>query len=176
MIDDRRVLRAVGFDLDGTLFDHRGAATDGVRVFLESFGDELRADALDLWFAAEDAEFEQWRAGRISFEEQRRRRLRRVLTALQLDFVDEPTELDLLFEHYLDEYRRAWRPFPDVARVLISLRSNGLRIGLLTNGNEQQQLEKLEVTGLTGLFDVVCVSEAIGMPKPDAGALRNCRR
>ena len=169
-------VRAVGFDLDGTLFDHRGSATDGVRVFLQNLGADPSVRALDLWFAAEDAEFEHWRAGRISFQEQRRRRLRSVLTALNVEFDDEPTALDLLFEQYLREYRQAWRPFPDAIDVLLSLRARGLRLGLLTNGNEEQQLTKLEVIGLTEHFDVVCISEAIGVQKPDVGAFYSLAR
>ncbi|MFT3942742.1 MAG: hypothetical protein QM705_02800 [Ancrocorticia sp.] len=31
-------IRAIGFDLDGTLFDHQGSASAGVTVFLKSLG------------------------------------------------------------------------------------------------------------------------------------------
>ncbi len=31
-------IRAIGFDLDGTLFDHQGSANTGVTVFLKSLG------------------------------------------------------------------------------------------------------------------------------------------
>lgn len=61
-------VRAVGFDLDGTLFDHRGSATDGVRLFLDRLGVDPTETVVDLWFAVEEAEFEHWRAGRISFQ------------------------------------------------------------------------------------------------------------
>ncbi|MGO1837435.1 HAD family hydrolase [Agrococcus casei] len=159
-------VEAVGFDLDGTLFDHRGSATDAVRLFLRGFGAEPTDKAVDLWFAVEEAEFEHWRAGRIPFQEQRRRRLRSVLAALDIDFDDEPSGLDLLFDRYLAEYQRAWRPYPDVLEVLPSLRDRGFRLGLLTNGSEEQQLGKLSATGLAGLFDAVCISEAIGVQKP----------
>ncbi len=163
-------VKAVGFDLDGTLFDHRRSATDGVRLFLGSLAVDPTAKAVDLWFAAEEAEFEHWRAGRISFQDQRRRRLRSVLTALGIEFDDAPAGLDGLFEQYLTGYRSAWRPFPDVLEVLSSLRDRGCRLGLLTNGSEEQQLSKLSATGLAEIFDVVCISEAIGAQKPDARA------
>ncbi|WP_258370262.1 HAD family hydrolase [Curtobacterium sp. MCPF17_018] len=44
------------------------------------------------------------------------------------------------------------------------------RLGLLTNGAEEQQLDKLAYTGLDGTFDAVCVSERIGFQKPDKRA------
>lgn len=171
-----RVVKAVGFDLDGTLFDHRGAATDGVRRFLRGLGVDPTASAVDLWFAVEGAEFELWRAGRLGFQEQRRRRVRTVLTTLGVDFEDEPVRLDLLFKRYLTEYRRAWRLFPDVVETLTSLRARGYRVGLLTNGNEEQQLAKLSATGLSESFDVVCISEAIGVQKPDSRAFETLAR
>lgn len=167
---------AVGFDLDGTLFDHRGSATDGVRLFFRGLEVDLTDKVVDLWFGVEEAEFEHWRAGRIDFQEQRRRRLRSVLTAVGVAFDGEPVALDQLFEQYLSEYRRAWRAFDDVAEVLSSLRDRGYRLGLLTNGSEDQQLGKLSATGLAECFDVVCISETIGVQKPDSRAFDTLAR
>lgn len=38
------------------------------------------------------------------------------------------------------------------------------------NGNHEQQIDKLRVTGLASLVDVVCTSEDIGVTKPDPRA------
>lgn len=166
-MDLEQSVEAVGFDLDGTLFDHRGSACDGVHNFLSDLGVDPTAEAVDLWFTVEKVEFEHWRAGRVGFQEQRRRRLRTVLTVLGVGFIDEPRDLDRLFEQYLLEYRRAWRSFPETVEVLASLRDQGYRLGLLTNGSEEQQLDKLLAAGLAEFFDAVCVSETIGFQKPD---------
>lgn len=162
----------MGFDLDGTLFDHRGSATEAVDAFLRLVGAVPSDDVRGLWFSAEDAEFERWRTGQVSFQEQRRRRLRTVLPALGVAIEDNPVFLDELFEEYLREYQAAWRAFPDAFDVLTSLRNQGFRLGILTNGNEQQQLEKLGTIGLHESVDVVCVSEAIGVQKPDPRAFK----
>lgn len=163
-------LRAVGFDLDGTLFDHRRSAQEAVDAFLGTLGVESSPAARTQWFAAEDVQFERWRSGRISFQEQRRERLRTVLPQLGLQAPTEDAELDELFDCYLDAYRGSWRPFADSADVLADLRSQGLKIGLLTNGTQEQQLDKLRSIGLLDAFDVVCTSERIGAPKPDPDA------
>jgi len=163
-------VRAVAFDLDGTLFDHRSAATAGARAFLRSVGALRLDDAVALWFDAEQREFENWRSGRISFDEQRRRRLRSVLGQLGAEYVDEQQSLDQLFARYLVEYERAWRAYPDVVGVLDGLRGRGYSLGVLTNGSEEQQLRKLERIGILDLFDAVCVSEEIGAQKPDPRA------
>ncbi|MDP4333673.1 HAD family hydrolase [Curtobacterium sp. A7_M15] len=163
-------VRAIGFDLDGTLFDHRTAGRTGAEQFLTGLGATVTPPVLDAWSAAEDEHFERWRSGEIDFREQRRERLRTVLPPLGLALPHDPGALDGLFERYLDAYRAAWRAFPDSLPLLRELRQRGHRLGLLTNGSAAQQSEKLAVTGLDAAFDVVCISEHIGAQKPDARA------
>ena len=163
---------AVGFDLDGTLFDHRGSARVAARSFLRSLGIAPTSVALESWFAAEDEHFERWRSGLVSFAEQRRERLRTVLPLFDVTPPIEETELDALFDEYLHAYREAWRIFPDSLETLHGLRSRGYRVGLLTNGTQAQQLDKLQQTGIAEAFDVICTSERIGVQKPDPQAFR----
>ncbi|MFP7761391.1 HAD family hydrolase [Marisediminicola sp. LYQ85] len=164
--------RGVGFDLDGTLFDHRGSAAAGLSAFLRVLNVEPTPAAHRAWFAAEDEQFERWRSGQISFAEQRRERLRTVLAFLGLTPPNDPSQLDELFEVFLDAYRVEWRAFPGSLDLLNDLHASGYRVGLLTNGIEEQQLDKLRHTGLADAFDVVCVSENIGAQKPDPRAFR----
>lgn len=165
-----RTLRAVGFDLDGTLFDHRGSGRAGAAAFLGGLGLDVTETALDAWFAAEDEQFERWRSGEISFQEQRRERLRTVLPPFGIDVPDDEVGLDALFEDYLRVYRASWRAFPEALTLLHELRAQGFGLGVLTNGAEEQQRDKLARTGLDGAFDVVCTSERIGFQKPDERA------
>ncbi|PZE72897.1 hypothetical protein DEJ27_00080 [Curtobacterium sp. MCPF17_018] len=95
------VLRAVCFDLDATLFDHRGSARAGATRFLESLEVAATESALNSWFAAEDAQFERWGSGQISFQEQRRERLRTVLPPLGCHPPTDEVGLDSLFDSYL---------------------------------------------------------------------------
>jgi len=163
-------LRAVCFDLDGTLFDHAGSARAGATGFLESLGLAASEPALNSWFAAEEEQFERWRSRRISFQEQRRERLRTVLPPLGYRPPADAVGLDSLFDSYLSSYRASWRAFPESLSLLQELRKRGYRLGLLTNGAEEQQLDKLAHTGLDGAFDAVCTSERIGFQKPDSRA------
>jgi putative hydrolase of the HAD superfamily len=160
----------VCFDLDGTLFDHAGAARAGATHFLEGLGSAATESALDAWSSAEAEQFERWRSGQISFQGQRRERLRAVLPRLGAELPRDDAALDRLFEGYLRSYRASWRLFPGSASLLRELRAGGYRLGLLTNGTEEQQRDKLARTGLGSAFDAVCVSERIGFQKPDARA------
>lgn len=159
-------MRAVGFDLDGTLFDHRGSARTAVDTFARHVGIEPTETAREDWFAAEAEQFERWRSGEISFVEQRRERLRAVLPRWDASVPEDDAALDALFEHYLSAYRSGWRTFSDSATLLESLRTSGFRIGILTNGSEQQQVDKLASLSLLDAVDVVCTSERIGVAKP----------
>lgn len=165
-------VRAVGFDLDGTLFDHLGSACAGVDRFVGALGVPPSAEVRDAWFEAEDAQFERWRAGEITFQEQRRERLRSVLPQFGIEAPRGREEADALFGRYLEEYRRAWRPFDDSVDVIVALRAAGLRVGILTNGAQEQQLEKLRSIGTLDSVDIVCTSEEIGVQKPDPRAFR----
>lgn len=60
-------IRAIGFDLDGTLFDHRGAAGQAVGTFLLTLGFNPSPERRQMWFDIEAREFERWRSGEITF-------------------------------------------------------------------------------------------------------------
>jgi putative hydrolase of the HAD superfamily len=164
------VLRALGFDLDGTLFDHRGSVRAGLQAFARSLGVIMTPTLHRAWLVAEQKHFEAWRAGLITFEEQRRRRLRDVLPVMSVQVPSSDQDLDLLFGRYLRAYESAWRAYDDVVGVLRRLRHEGMVLGVLTNGSAAQQRAKLERTGLAPLLDVICVSEEIGAAKPEPAA------
>ncbi|WAC65494.1 HAD family hydrolase [Agrococcus sp. SL85] len=161
---------AVGFDLDGTLFDHRASAAEAASAFLRSLGARPDGRALDVWFRAEAVRFEQWRRGELDFAGQRRARLRDVMGELGLGAPRSDAVADAAFARYLAAYRAAWRAFDDARAALDGLRAEGVRVGILTNGVEAQQRDKLAVIGLLDRVDALCASETIGVAKPDVRA------
>lgn len=151
-------------DLDGVLLDHRGAAREAVHAWL---GERATPTVVDAWFRAQDARLAEWRAGTATWQEQRRNRLRDLLPLLGEPLGDD-AELDRLFESgFLAAYERCWRAFEDAPSALAALAAADLRIGVLTNGSEQQQIAKLRAIGLLDAVGPVCTAEAIGVRKPD---------
>ena len=167
---------AVGFDLDGTLFDHRGAATDAVATLMRQLGAAPDPKSIEFWFDAEDRYYEEWRSGRLSFAEQRHARLRTFLPAIGASVPTATQDLDAIFDQYFAAYEAGWRAFPDAIPLVAKLRDGGLAVGVLTNGTRGQQLKKLAAIGLEDVFDVVCVSEEIGFQKPDVRAFEALAR
>ncbi|WP_369069411.1 HAD family hydrolase [Kineococcus terrestris] len=165
-----RGLRAVVFDLDGTLFDHPSAALAGLRAWVASLGRTSSAQLEEAWLRAEERWFRAWREGEVDFAGQRRGRLRDVLPLLGLPVGDDDA-LDALFTGgFLPAYERAWAGYDDVAAALDVLRRSGLRTAVLTNGPGDQQNAKIAAIGLAGRLGPVLTAVELGFAKPDPRA------
>ena len=164
--------RGVLLDLDGTLVDHDGAAAAGLRAWLPTLGLAPTEAAIARWTAVQEPHLAAWRDGRISFTEQRRRRVRDYLGTGGTD-----AELDEFFAGFLTHYENAWRAYDDVAAALSALAARGLATAVLTNGSRGQQLRKLAATGLGGRVGPVFTVDDLGVAKPHAEAFRGaCER
>lgn len=156
---------AVFFDLDGTLMDHERASEAALLRLLDLRGVDAsrRAGALDLWRRLEDEHMGRYLAGSTSFAGQRRARIAGLFEYLGTDLGSR--DADGAFSSYLGFYESAWEAFPDVVPALDAL--GGLRKGVLTNGDPDQQRRKLRALGLAGRFEAVVVSGEVGASKPD---------
>lgn len=164
-------LRGVLFDLDDTLIDHRGAVARALRAWLPG----LPEDGTARWNEAQERHLVAWRERRITFAEQRRRRLRDFLPAVGIPFDD--ADLDEIFQGYLREYEAAWTAFPDVTAALAAIAGDGLVTAVLTNGTVEQHHQKLAKVGLAGRVGPVFTVEDLGVAKPDPAAFgRACAR
>lgn len=169
-------IEAVVFDLDDTLFDHTGSTRRALGAWLSTLAAEPSASLLRQWFDVETRHFETWRAGAISFEEQRRRRLRDFLPLIDRA-VGTDDELDAIFAGYLHCYEEAWQAFDDARPALEALAATGRDVAVLTNGTTEQQRRKVETTGLAALVGTVVTSEEVGAAKPSPRAyLAACAR
>jgi HAD superfamily hydrolase (TIGR01509 family) len=79
--------------------------------------------------------------------------------------------LDLPVEQFVCEHDRAvsrsYRLTSEVRGALEDLRERGWKLAVVTNGPVATQALKVESTGLEALVDAVCISEAVGVSKPD---------
>jgi putative hydrolase of the HAD superfamily len=163
-------LRGVLLDLDDTLFDHHGAVGKALEGWLPTVGVPGTPALHALWDEIAERHLRSWRERRVTFREQRRRRLRDFLPAIQVSYAE--SELDEIFAGYLRHYEAAWRPFPDVAGALTAIAGAGLRTAVLTNGSTRQQHDKLTRIGLAGRVGPVYTIEDLGVGKPQPEAFR----
>ncbi|MEW2306009.1 HAD family hydrolase [Streptomyces sp. NPDC006655] len=161
-------IRAVVWDVDDTLFDYTSADRQGMRAHLAAEG--LLAAygsaeaALVRWREITDQQWARFSAGEVSFEEQRRERIRVFLgEALSGD------EADAWFGRYRTHYEAAWALFPDVLPALDALAA-GYRHAVLSNSSLHVQDPKLRALGVHDRFEVILCAAELGVSKPAAGA------
>ncbi|HWJ81959.1 MAG TPA: HAD family hydrolase [Nocardioides sp.] len=157
-------IRGVLFDLDDTLFDHRGAADRGVRTWLAGLGlDGALDDHVERWFALEAFHYERYQSREISHVDQRRARIRAFLPGW--DLADDAIADDT-FAGYLACYRAAWSAFADAAAAIEAALGAGLPVGILTNGDQTVQEEKVRRIGLAPYGVPVFASSTLPAAKP----------
>ena len=163
-----RMLKAVLFDLDGTLYDRdelvRVVAGAQFDAFREHLGGVERNAFVERVFAL-DAHGYKDRA------------------ALYLEVISElglETALANQLEHdFRTRYLASCDATPDTTDTLRLLKEHGLRLGVVTNGAARLQTDKLLALGLSDYFDAILISEVEGVRKPDAAifsrALERCQ-
>src|ERR1700742_594543 len=108
------MLQAVLFDLDGTLMDHEAARATGIRMHLGGWQPGLDRDDLTRldgeWQRLGALPYDEYTRGEGTLTEQRRRRVRGMHAAMELEPLDGPAA-DAWFGSYLRHYQAAWRAF-----------------------------------------------------------------
>jgi FMN phosphatase YigB (HAD superfamily) len=139
-------MRLACFDLDNTLIDRDGAFLAWARWWVDRAG--LGSAAVDWLVAHDNGGFMPRGELFAGFEEQ---------FGLSIS---------------VDDYDREHPGFtwvePAVLDGLASLRTAGWRLAVVTNGGVVQQSRKLAHTGIVDAVDYCCISEAVGVRKPDA--------
>ncbi|WP_405670667.1 HAD family hydrolase [Streptomyces sp. NBC_01530] len=161
-------IRAVVWDVDDTLFDYTTADRVGMRGHLAAEGlldgYDTVEQALARWRAITDRQWARFSAGEVTFDGQRRDRVR-VFLGEQLS----DDEADAWFARYRTHYEAAWALFPDVLPALDALAVSH-RHAVLSNSSIHVQDHKLRSLGVHHRFEVVLCAAELGVSKPEAGA------
>jgi len=149
------------FDLDDTLMDD-GAAERSAATYLHKRVETPLSveEFVSQWSMALRRHFDRYLAGEVSFQGQRRDRVRELIDSSLSDEI-----ADRIFADYHASYEAGWALFPDAVPCLNGL--PGFRLGLITNGQRDQQRRKLVRTGILDRFECVLISEECGCSKPD---------
>ena len=160
-------VRAVLFDLDDTLFDHRETA----RAALMSV-----RDLHDCFTRVEAAELERSHArileelhldvlaGRVDLDAARIERFSRLYAWAGVRAT--PADASTAASAYRQRYLASRRAMHGAAELLAATRQRA-RVVVVSNNLLDEQQEKLRHCGLEGHVDVLVVSEEVGVSKPD---------
>ncbi len=153
------MIKAAVFDLDHTLFDRYGTIREVLRVASDQelpFNKKLPREEIAEIFTLCDKKFNHkgWHAEC------------RALAKYGI-LKDEVTEDNLFHTYIVPLFSKTAVPFSFAIPMLESLKAEGIKIGLITNGSGVLQRSKLRILGLEDVFDAVLIGGEYGRPKPD---------
>jgi putative hydrolase of the HAD superfamily len=163
--------RGILLDLDDTILDDSGhvdACWEDATAAAESILPGLQADSLRIaiqeyanWWWADS---ERNREGRLDL---RRATTGIVEEAFQKLGFDDRTAASSIANHYRDLREERAQPHDGALETMDWLRSQGIVLGLMTNGAGIPQRAKIERFGLTGYFQHIVIEGEFGVGKPD---------
>jgi putative hydrolase of the HAD superfamily len=161
------MIRAVLFDLDDTLFDHRHGARAALGAVRDGHEALARLDMADLERRhSEVLEVLHLRvlAKEIGLDEARLERFRRLLEGAGV--TGDAAAVDRAAAAYRQRYIESWREVPGASALLRTL-AGRVRLGIVSNNLTREQHDKLHFCGFDALLDTVVISEEAGASKPD---------
>ncbi|MFD1715519.1 HAD family hydrolase [Amnibacterium flavum] len=170
--------RLVLFDLDDTLFRHREAVEAAAAASLTALdpaaSESRTAEEVGRWHELEEHHYHRYLSGELDYLGQRRARARDFVEPYGIDLADD-REAEAWFEGYLTGYRAAWTLHDDALPCLDDLEEAfpGVRFGIITNGDLDFQLDKIDTVRLAPRIEHVIASGALGVTKPDPAIFRH---
>ena len=169
--------KVIFFDVDDTLIDHTGASTKSLLATRNLLLPNAPQKEFEAIWKEETSKF--WKLftdKKLTFEQQRIKRMQSIWKHFGRKINKE--EADKVFSTYLNFYESNWRLFPGLKKSLQTLKTNGVRLGVISNGNRIQQDKKLKKTGVYELFEteLIIVSEEVGHAKPNPKIFKHAQK
>ena len=155
------MIRAVLFDLDGTILDRLSC----LRVYVYNLVERL-PDVFD------HVSFLDYMDRLIELDAHGHGDKRQVFRMLESEFRMPPGTGRRLLDDYEAHFPHIAVPFPKAHQTLASLRDSGFKLGLVTNGPITSQQPKIDGLGIAGYFGTILISGAEGVSKPDPEIFR----
>ncbi len=145
------------FDADETLFSFNSYL--GLKAMLVRYGIEFSEADYDAFQAINKPLWVAYQNKEITIQDLQTIRFAKLAEQTGKDALDLNKEL-------MAEMAIVSKPLPNVMEMLNTLYGK-VKMGIITNGLEALQQKRLENTGTTKFFEIVVVSEVVGVAKPN---------
>lgn len=149
------MIRAVIFDLDGTLLDR---STSLYHFVVDQYARIIHN--------AKSIGMERYTNRFIELDHRGYVWKDRVYQELIKEF-ELPLDWNELLADYTSGFSKHAVPFPNTHEVLERLKNYGFKLGIITNGFGDFQSSNIEALGIRKYFEVILISEIEGIRKPD---------
>jgi len=150
------LIKAVIFDLDGTLLDRDRS----VRFFIDQQYERLKPYLSHILKETYVHRFIELDNGGYVWKDI-------VYKQIVEEFSIELSP-EALLEDYLHQFKHHCVPFENLHSMLCNLKKQGFKLAIITNGYGQFQLDNIRALGVEDHFDVILISEWEGVKKPNA--------
>jgi putative hydrolase of the HAD superfamily len=165
-------VRAVLFDMDDTLFDHRHSSRSGLMAMQQRYPcfQQTTIDELEQTYMVLLEEIHlQVLLGEMNLDQARIVRMERLFA--QFDEQSSRATVEEATRMFRETYQASRQVVLGTVALLEALRPH-VKIGIVTNNILLEQQEKLRYLGLETHIDALVVSEEVGIVKPEAGIFR----
>lgn len=157
------MIKAVIFDFDHTLYDRDASYAKMAVPFAADLSDYINHGLTDDELLARMQQADKDGAYPLGWPDVYKEKIKKGV------FATVPT-----YEVYMKVIRthqpRTITLWPDTLSTLTALREQGYKLGMLTNGGEKSQMDKLSNTPLAPYFDKIIISGTLPEGKPHASA------
>ena len=166
------MIKAVIFDIDGTLYDYDSANKEAMKAVSEYAAAQFGWDSAR--FPAENKAMMKTLGGFLNGTAASHNRLIRYQNILEKHGLPLHPHALKMHALYWDTLLCCMRMSPGADCVMEELKKRGVRIGIGTDMTARIQFLKLERLGLLPFVDFLVTSEEAGAEKPDGKLFRRC--
>ena len=155
------MIKAIWMDIDNTLLDFDAYVHDAMKEGMARFGmPPFREEMLPVFHRENGKLWRRIEEGTLTFEELQKIRFRNIFQALGME-VDGPA-FETFFRSYLWNYARLVKG----ADQMLELLPGELVLCTASNGPYDQQVHRMEISGIGRFFRHHFISEKLGASKP----------